>query len=582
MLQLSIQIILISIICILWGIPVLLFQKNKSTGASFFTYSSANTFIFLFFSGLLLLSIVTAWACLIFPLNFSLLFFLTTGLIIYLFVLKRKYCIDIIKEIKVFSGLTPAEFIFATVSILLFIILGSSKTLNPDTHIYHTQLILWYNEYGTVPGIANLFPRYGLGSNWLNLISLFRFPFIRHENFTYINTTLSIWFFLWLFDKWRSHSKQFQTYFANRILSLFYLLIVLICLFEWELFRDTANSTNYDFIVTALTIIIISYMLEIMLYNKGFGNFSVLFIALCFSVIGFKLSGIFILLILVFYLSNHNKLKNWLKTFIVAMVILLPVLIKNYITSGYPLFPLTWSPATPEWQLPLHMTDYLRRYIQVCNRFYNNNEIDFTKLPELMNHWWITSWYKGIQPVHKFIILLSLSSVSLLFIKNKKQLVDKKINLLFALLLLMAAGWFLSAPSPRFGYGVLLILAFFPCCFFAGNNLPLYIQKMLIILSITGVSYNIIKIIVPIKEQRIHIIYPADTERSAYKIIRKKGIDFYLPDSINNNWINKCGDLGLPCICQENKYLEPIGKTLKDGFRMDQIPDSIFIRHYIY
>ncbi len=581
MLQQIFHILLISVFCLFWGLPALLYAK-KNKQDFLLSQVTPGTFIFLFFSGLILLSIISTWACLFFPVNFQLLLICTAVLLCYFLFFQRKKIVSIFSNINTSTQLSILEISFISICLLIFIVLGSIKTVNSDTHIYHTQIILWYNEHGAVPGIANLFPRLGLGSSWLNTISLFRLPFFRHENFSYLNTTLVIWFFLWLFFKWRNHIKNHRLNGASKILSLFYLLIIFYCLFDWELFRDTANSTNYDFIVTALTIIVISYLIESILFHEIKGIFSLLFIILCIAVIPFKLSGIFILLPLFFYLYKYPNIKYWLVSFMTALIILTPLLIKNYIITGYPLYPLSWSITSPDWQVPEAMTDYLRKYIYVLNRFYNNNELDHTKIPELMNKPWIASWFNGILLQHKIIITASFSSFFVFFFKSSLTINYKKIRTLFLLLLLMAAGWFLTAPSPRFGYGVLLILAFFPVCFYAGNKLPLILQKSILIPAIAICCFYLYKKYPLLIENDNYLLYSENSEKPPYKTINIKGTDFYLPEIINKDWMRKCYSIQVPCICQENKYLEPRSENLKEGFRMNAQPDSAFIRNYHY
>lgn len=98
--------------------------------------------------------------------------------------------------------------VFLAVGFCLFMLLSSLQSVNGDTQIYHLQVIRWQYEYGTVPGIANLYPRLGLNSNWLGLISLFNIHLSGHENFNYLNAALVIWFFIWLFSTWHFHYTQ--------------------------------------------------------------------------------------------------------------------------------------------------------------------------------------------------------------------------------------------------------------------------------------------------------------------------------------------------------------------------------------
>jgi hypothetical protein len=216
---------------------------------------------------------------------------LTGVLVFYLLIFKRKKLKIFLNPANEDPSFSLIELLFIIVCLVMFIVLGTLHPVNSDTHIYHVQMVLWFNEYGTVPGIANLYPRFGLGSSWFNLISIFRIPLFKQENFTYLNVTTVIWFFLWLFNKRQWHINHWEDV-ASKIMSLYYLLIILFCLSEWELFRDASNSTNYDFIVSGLNIMLISYLLESIMLNKYSQAFSLWFIILGISIIAFKFPGL--------------------------------------------------------------------------------------------------------------------------------------------------------------------------------------------------------------------------------------------------------------------------------------------------
>jgi len=579
MLQLILYIIIVSCICMMWGVPVLMVYKKSYPDKEFWLRSTIGYLCFLFFSGLLTLSFISSWLCLFAPLKFTYLLLLTSVLIVFL-IFKRKQIRNLLTFGKIkFSTL---EIAFAVIVVLIFLIAGSLNPVNYDTQIYHVQIIRWVNEYGTVPGLANLFPRFGLGSNWFNLISFFKIPIFKYQNFTYLNITSVIWFFLWLLNNWKFHSTAEKVIPANRIMSHFYLFIILFCFFEWELFRDAASSTNYDFIVTALSIAAISYLLEILLFTTENKWSPLVFIVICLSIIPFKLSGATIIVLLAFYLFLINKIKYWLFSLLAGLLIVLPYLIKNFIITGYPLYPSTISFTNPDWQLSKAMTNYLRQYIQTSNRFYNVNGFDFKHIPELMEKPWIKIWWNGILIQQKFIVIFSMSSVLIFFLKSKLAIDYIKLRILFFILLSMAAAWFFSAPSPRFGYGTLLVLAFFPICFFVCDKISITVQKPVIIFTIFISCWYLYKKSVPLQNNPENLIHTVNLIQPPLNTIYIKGIKFNLPEIINNGWMRNCFNSDLPCISQENKYLLPRGNSLKDGFKMDPLPDSIFIRNYIY
>jgi len=64
--------------------------------------------------------------------------------------------------------------------------------------------------------------------------------------------------------------------------------------------------------------------------------------------------------------------------------------------------------------------------------------------------------------------------------------------------------------------------------------------------------------------------------------VKLKDIDLHLVEIIHHNIDNRCYNTTLPCICQENPYLQPRGDSIRNGFRMTPYPDSAFIQNYKY
>src|SRR4051812_34732314 len=80
----------------------------------------------------------------------------------------------------------------------LVAILNAGPTMMDDTESYHIQMIKWIQEYGSVPGIANLHERYGFNSSWFAFTSFFIPAHTRLNYFTLVNGVLSIWIAIYL------------------------------------------------------------------------------------------------------------------------------------------------------------------------------------------------------------------------------------------------------------------------------------------------------------------------------------------------------------------------------------------------
>lgn len=578
MLQQLLHIIIISFICIIWGLPVFIFFSKKEKETQWLN-NGMGTIIFLFFAGFISISLLSSWLVLLLPLRFEYLLFATLPIIIisalHFKALKTKLSTALNAQLK----LSIPVLLFLLSCILLFLVLGTLRTVNIDTQLYHLQIIRWTNEYGTVPGLANLYPRFGLGSNLFNLISIFYLPFFKTQNFSYINSSVTIWFLLWLLYKWNCHNSKSENH--NKQFSILYFLLLLYFLFDWQLFRDTANSTSYDFIVTVLTIMSLTFILENIL-QKQKKEFSHFLIIISLSIIPFKLSGIFILFPLFFYMISFRKVKSWVASIITAIILLTPLLIKNYITTGYPLFPSTLTFGTTDWMLPNDMAQQFQEYILSVNKFYNQNIGFISSYPKTTFNW-IPFWWKGILVQHKILIGLSSLSIIYLFYTAFINKGPKKIMLFIISLWLMTAAWFFTAPDPRFAYGFLLITALFPIALI----LPKYIAFtrlytiLFLILTPILLLYTFKKS-APILSERKYFVSVISNEIPQYNIYNINGNEFKKPEKINDNWNNRCFYLPLPCICEENSFLIQRGSSIKKGFRMNPITDSNFIYNYNY
>ena len=144
----------------LWGVPVhfLLTKKFKDP---FWPQHGVPLPCFLFFSGFLVLAILNAWMVLFMPLNFRLVLTESFFLILLLPFYNPIRLLHTNKP-NSFRRFTLPEVLFFILVLILLIYLSAGVAVNNDTSIYHLQIIRWVNEQGTVPGLANLFPRLGL------------------------------------------------------------------------------------------------------------------------------------------------------------------------------------------------------------------------------------------------------------------------------------------------------------------------------------------------------------------------------------------------------------------------------------
>jgi hypothetical protein len=579
MLQHLVYFLLISAICCIWGIPLFWLTGLDKKETPWYR-SAAGLLAFLFISGCLTISFLASWLYLFLPLRIPLLLALTLPLLLLGLLSCRPRIMILLKQIKNgFVFLPPAALALLLAGGSLFLALSCLTPNNGDTQIYHLQIIQWENHYRAIPGIANLFLRTGLGSNWFGLISLFHLPFFPEENYSYLNLSLTIWSLVWLLSSWHYHYRRLSSAPGSYILCLFYFLILLYAFYDWDLFRDAANSTNYDFIITITTLLAISFLLEGFWQPAYRKDFSPVFLFIALSIIAFKFSGVFILLPVAYHLFQHRSASRLLLFGLFSLLILTPVLIKNHIITGYALFPLSISVSSPDWQVPKAMVDLLHNYITLSNRFLSQ---DFTNSYAFRKEhaFWLPFWFRGLSWLHRVTILLIGSS--LLLWKYPGLPAEKRpLRHYMLLLLAMTAGWFFTAPAPRLGYGILLAAALLPVSIWFGPK----IKSSWYIISLWGAVaalcfYLPFKFPVMVRQPSVWL-RPHVADMPSYTIVKTGNIALHLPDKLYQNKDHRCYNIALPCICGLNPWLQPRGGLLSDGFRMLP-PDSAFIQNYNY
>lgn len=575
MLQQFLYIFSISLICCSWGLLPLLLLKRSLLADAVWYRSRAGFIAFLFLLGCMTLGLLCSWLYLFIPLRWTTLLMLTGLQLLITVGAGRVRIKNLLSSLPASGPLKGLPLLFSITCILLFVLLGCLPTANTDTHIYHLQVVEWASTYRATHGIVNLFPRLGLGSNWLLLIGFFHIP--GQQVFFCLNTCLVIWLFVWLFHQWHYHWRNG----SQRPLSLFYFLLLAYSLFDWELFRDVASSTSYDLIVTTCMLLLLCCWVEcILLYGQAPAA-SLLFVFIGLSTLGFKLSGFFLLILLAYHLFCHRRRLSYIIFSACSFLLIVsPVLVKNYIITGYPLFPLPLTIGNPDWKLPGGMVGLFNNYIVLSNRFLNGpfvNSVAFRNEHAV----WFGSWFKALGPQHKLIILLSILSFILLLFKKKWLAEHAPIRIFILLLLLMEAAWFFTAPSPRFAYATLLCTAFLPLCLFAAHFLPDGAYRLGLLAATCCVL-----VYIPVKTNGSFrpaiLLHPQPFVNTNDKQILINELYYHRPEWPASRYPCLLGSLPLPCTCQINPFLQPRGSSTSDGFRMSPEPDSVFIRQYKY
>jgi len=547
MLSLLIAHIIITTLCLWSGILFYKFFPVKS---------NSRPIIYYLFSGLILLTALTQILVLFFPINI----YTKIGTICFLILLtlyKRK------SPKLFFDRLNLSSSVVFFILWLIILVISAGPTIMDDTESYHIQSIKWIEEYGSVPGLANLHERFGFNSSWFSSVALFSFSSKLTGGFTVLNSVLSMWMCYWFISTFDNRSKENNTQTAFAILVTF-----ICCLIIWPLLRGNAANTNYDFITTCIVLVLFMEMFlsknitptiewliwPVYLFTVRIINFPLLLL----SVVG-----------LIFFLRQKN-LKTLFLPVTFCLLLIVPFIIRNVIVAGYPFYPSTSFDFTNvDWKADPQMIERLMEYIKYFNRV-NTTYLEIEQTKALGANW-APSWFRYLFLFDKALVVFGLIGISMsigsIFIKKDRN------TTLIAVCVAWLACWFFTAPDPRFVYGILLYGVFLFAYYFISVIKNKQVIKglidLLLIALFTTSSYYFISKLWKEKEYR-NWVMPASLPQPPTKEFVIDGITFHIPEQILNNWNPRCYGTPLPCLYQIDPRLRLRGKKMRSGFRLEK------------
>ncbi len=378
--------------------------------------------------------------------------------------------------------------------VLIFIMAyGTSRGyMHFDTNLYHAQAIHWIEDYGLVPGLANLQSRFGYNSAEFALNAIYGLKWYIGRS---LHTSAGFFALLSSFvvvgicdDKEKAADSETNgffgrlTGFAKRIRVSDYVRIGL--LFYLGMIYTEMISPASDYYATLLIFDIVIIWLDILhgkndriMSTKSTDKYpssgatalaaiqGILCILLVYAVT-IKLSlAPLVLLALVpgIYWIRTKDPKAIITCLLSGLVISIPYFIRGYYISGWILYPSTLiRTGSPDWQIPKGMAQYDAREIGMWGRGIIRAE-DWANVTAFN---WIKDWFTALGSMEKLMVIATFVSIIVavagiiwaLACRNKKTG-----NGILILLVVLSAGavfWFCSAPLVRYGHAYLCILPF--------------------------------------------------------------------------------------------------------------------------
>ncbi|MEY4457258.1 MAG: hypothetical protein RLY15_1522 [Bacteroidota bacterium] len=424
------------------------------------------------------------------------------------------------------------ELIIILIGLVIHSAYSSQVIYLGDTGGYHFGFIKWLSQFGVVPGLAHLEPRFGFGSSWLTLSALFNHDFLEGRSGALINGYLFL-----------CCSVQIYFFKKNRSVDVanIFLTIALILVIPYSLRSGVVLSPSPDFAIHLLGPVVAFIIL------KKVPNEVNLLLLLSSMAFNTKLSSLPLLawtsLRKVGWKFKFNSL------LVIAGILITPICVVNFITSGYPLYPSTLIQLNSDWALSLHAAQKIKNDIFTYAAFTPNywQDLNYQTIPFAEKiYTWATSRYEFIT---FFLIIVSTISFCHLktIIPNKDQ---KNINVISLLAFTGIIFFMATAPTIRFGIQWLVIL-----------------PSLSITHIIHSKNYSLKQIWLPITTAipfltLSFIISPvANTQKLIYSAIDNKIIEFN-----GNSSLNIIFPPPIPNVATENATASPIANKITPLF----------------
>lgn len=333
---------------------------------------------------------------------------------------------------------------------IIFIAFFTSRGIfHTDTNIYHAQAIRLYEEYGLIKGMGNLQLHFAYNSSYLAFASVFSMKWLLGQSLHVTTGLIEIIMSIYAFHGLKNF-KQHQSHLADmmRVGILFYTLVIL----------TGSMSPATDYTTMYFVLFVITAWCENIEGIRDLEKYCLLAVVTVF-VATLKFSACVLVLIAVYPAVYLIKEKRWKEILLYAgcgLLIMLPFLIRNFLISGWLLYPFNGIDIfNVEWKIPEEYLLVDANQIKVWGRcLYDVAKIDWPISK------WLPIWWEGQQRYEQMLIGCVVIGSILLFIQFVVKLF-KRIKIrwdFFTLVMTVFACllvWFLMAPFIRYGLAFL-------------------------------------------------------------------------------------------------------------------------------
>lgn len=332
--------------------------------------------------------------------------------------------------------------------ILAIAFFTSRGEFHTDTGIYHAAAIRLYEEYGVLKGAGNLQLHYAYNSAYLAFASIFSLNWLFGRSLHTTTGLLEVIMCLYAFHGVKDF-KRHESHMADmmRIGILFYTLV--------NVTRSMSPATDYA-VMFFVFFVLTAWCDKIELKNIGgsTAEYALLAVTAVF-VATLKFSACLLVLLAIYPAVSLIKEKKWKEIAVYILcgcAILLPFLIRNYLISGWLLYPFDGIDIfRPEWKIPREYLLVDAGQIKVWGRCL----YDITKIDLPVTEWFPVWWEHQFRYEQMFlgaVLFATLLQLIILFVRLvRKQPPCFSLVILHLTIWGNLAVWFFMAPFIRYG-----------------------------------------------------------------------------------------------------------------------------------
>jgi hypothetical protein len=326
------------------------------------------------------------------------------------------------------------------------------------------------------------------------------------------------------------------------------------------LYPQWINTPSPD-IISAFLVIIMS--ITILMEKEFTKTHLYLFTLIAFCAATIKLSNALLIVYLIPVVAKRNftlKIKDFGFMALLGLIVLTPFLIRNYLLSGYLVYPIhSLDFFNVDWKIPIEKVILEKEHIKWWAR---NPDLKAENLV-LPFTLWIVKWWAKKSAAFK--VLLGLNAL-LPFTLLTKSDTKSNLRIVTLLVLINLIFWFITAPDPRFAHGFLIIGAsitlFVAFQLFSNRIKQINISNPLSSISVFGlIVLGFFTVRVNISN---HWLYPAALPSNTLQF-HTSNFEYWVPVEDT-----RCYNAPLPCAEKEKPGLVMRGETFQNGFRIEK------------